>query len=464
MAIYKIGAGAGNISISGMGSYKSGDTLDILPGSYGFFSFSGLSGITITASGGKVSFSSQMITSKNDGLIIDWSNLNYTGTGSIVGNNQTNNQNITHNNIDLTSSKASVFIDGTGSSVIYAGTPASTLYTNLIINNIKVGDKTSIFDGAYGGVLTLQNIIIGLIINNVTITNGGTGSPQKVRGNSVYGFNFNNWFINGTTLQNQNDIGIIQIVGWGTLANIQRNGGWGYLMRLITVDITGKGASVATNILDVNSTEYGTFDIRIDSDNTGTAGSFKITGTSWNHTHVSGGQKKDTIGYVTPILVLYGMTDAFGTNFPVSFDWCFGFNNIFSGTGNSNLWQQEFTAVPKIGANNISLTGDTSKYIDGNFAPIAGSPLVTPDGVIGYVPSGTPPAATTSTSSTSTSSSTKPTTTSTTTTSTTVAPTTTTTTSTTKANTTTSSSTTTSTSKHIVSVEVDYSDGTEVKL
>lgn len=443
--IYKIGAGAGNISINGMGGYKSGDVLDIVPGVYGFLSFSSLEGISITASSGKVTFSSQMSIANNNSLTIDWSNLIYTGTGTIVSGGQTNNIGVTFNNVDLSTSKATLFIDATGASIVYNGQPTSTAYTNLAINNIKVGPKTMILQGTYEGPLTLHNIIMGLSINGLTIINDGTGNSQKIRANSVYGFNIQNVTINGPSLQQTNDIGIFQFEGFGTLLNIQRNGGWGYIMRLVNIDITGKGASFVENILDVNSTEYGTIDDRTDNspaNYTGVTGAFKITGCPLTILHVTAGNKRDAIGYVTPILLSYGFTDAFGTVWPVTYDYCFGFNNVHPANAD-NLNVREYIGVPVAGSHNLSIDGDVSAYVDVNFAPVPGSPLIASSGVIGYVPAGF---VIPTTSTTSTSTSTKATTT---TTSTTLPP-------------TTSSTTTTTTSKHIVSVEIDYSDGSVV--
>jgi len=232
MATYKIGTGSGALSVKSMGTYQAGDILDIVPGAYSSASFGNLARIFVTASGGKVSFASSISLDKNNGLQFDATNftLPVNSSGFVpVSNNR--NISIVKGDFSANPNTPSV-VDGSGNKITYKGTDDTTLFTNLTLDNIKVKGKTMLYNGTWADALTLGNVVKGLVMTNITVVNDGTGSCQKVFGISIYNMIADTWSISGPTIQNNGDIGIFQTVGNGTLKNINRNGGWGYLWRV----------------------------------------------------------------------------------------------------------------------------------------------------------------------------------------------------------------------------------------
>ncbi len=115
----------------------------------------------------------------------------------------------------------------------YDGKPETTVFWGLTVDSFKVSGKTSLYQGPWEANNTYHMVTVGPTFTNGIFINDGSGENQKIRGNSVYGLKVENWTITGPTLSKGGDYGIIFIVGTGYIKNVYRNGGWGYLERIV---------------------------------------------------------------------------------------------------------------------------------------------------------------------------------------------------------------------------------------
>ena len=256
-----IGAGFGNISVPNMNGLNPGDILAISPGTYTGGSFDNLKGITITNNGGPVIFSGGI--GLNTLVECTISNLQFINFSGIAIRWNGNSRRCVEKNIYFkdvngdcnNASEHNQYNGDTSTLKLYMCTFDSlTLFRSGMVMMASWGDAPS-------GICFMDSIVFSRVKIDSTLTNG-----TEVRG-TFFRLDGHDWRVIykgvNTVL---GDVGIFYISGSGTFHHIYRNGGRGYIARLwnIFLKSQGQGASYFYDNVDLNSTVYGTIDVRIE--------------------------------------------------------------------------------------------------------------------------------------------------------------------------------------------------------
>ncbi len=149
----------------------------------------------------------------------------------------------------------------------------------------------------------------------------------------------------------------------------------------------------AYNIVDVNSTHYGTFDLRIDASQLNLGGAIPLVGNDIHIYNVTSGNKKGD-AYLAPVLVLGSMSDGVDAHH-VELKNCLAFNNgtdFKNGSGsslfknNSQIINNKPSAIVDM-SNNVDIVGalpdgylaDFVKYVPLPNSPLVGKGVVIPE-------------------------------------------------------------------------------------
>ncbi len=403
-----VGDGQGTIKIDSMNGLEAGDTVIIAKGAYSGGTFTNLNGITIVPEAKAVVFNGPVTIGHDnkitfDGLspdkpqnpnqATDKSSLygytfsGFNGRGFVpIGNNQ----NVTIQGVWFDNISGAV--EAGGKIITYKGTPETTLFYNLTMDTVKITGKTTLYSGTWEPPKSYWNVNIGMTLKNVLCVNDGTGNTIKVFGHSLYKMMADGWKITGPTLNDTGDTGVFSIFGNVTLKNIYRNGGWGYLMRLYIVSLGEPTDSYVYNCVDVNSSNYGTIDSRVDpgslalSDTTPLP--IPLVGGNMHIYNVTSGDKRNFTHYITVLLVIGNMTDGkkqYVTDIKncVAFDGTQGQDHGKPGADHdARGYLVQFNGLPGTvlnKSNNVDLNGPApdSYFIDKDkFYPASGSPLI----------------------------------------------------------------------------------------
>jgi len=328
---------------------------------------SGKSNITYLADRGLVIFTSQIILGKTLHIKFDGPDgFKFTGTDySVFNSGVGNNIGDTVRNFDFGNTAKTVFDAITKiyttkySMLTYNGKPETTVFWGLTVDSFKVSGKTSLYQGPWEPNDTYHMVTVGATFTNGLFVNDGTGENQKIRGNSIYGLKVENWKITGPTLSNGGDYGIVFIVGTGYIKNVYRNGGWGYLERIVIVTLGGipfdQNCGIS-NCVDVNSTQYGTVDLRIEPGSLKSTGVIPLTGGDFYFVNNISGNKKDYGSYVTNAVVLGSLKDDLGKKWVLHLNNNIAFNAMISPMSNES-------SLLKNNSNGLSII-DSSNNID----------------------------------------------------------------------------------------------------
>ena len=213
--------------------------------------------------------------------------------------------------------------------------PRDALFSNLTIDTVKLSGASSVYSGSWEAASTYHNVVMGMTLTNVVIENDPTVSSTKVFGNSLYHLVADRWTITGDTAADntQTDHGIFQIQSGNVrISNVYRNGGFGYIARVWNVSLGQPWDSYFTNIVDVNTVEYGTVDVRVEPGQMKNASaSLPLFGNGVHIFNVTAGNKKTRIingkpGYWSPMAIVGAMNDG-NHIYDVEIRNCFAFNN-----------------------------------------------------------------------------------------------------------------------------------------
>ncbi len=308
---------------------------------------SGQSNITYLSDRGTVIFTSQIKLGNTRNIKFDGpSGFKYTGNDYAVFNSGIgNNQGDTIRNFDFGNTAYTVFDALTkifispGVWLTYNGTPQSTVFWGLTVDSFKVSGKTSLFQGPWEKNNTFHMVSAGLTFMNGVFVNDGTGDNGKIRSNSLYGLKVDGWKVTGPTLSGGGDYGIILIVGTGTIKNVYRNGGWGYLERLVISKLAGIPFDQTCGIyqcVDLNSTHYGTVDVRMESSDMSSTSAMPLTGSDFYFINNISGDKKDDGTYVTNAIVLGSLKDDLNKKWTIYIKNNLAFNAMPSAMSNAS--------------------------------------------------------------------------------------------------------------------------------
>ncbi len=380
---------------------SSGDTLAIQSGTYSGATFRSLTGITIIPTGVGVTFTGAINVGmtnnvKFDGTVLSGVTYGYifTGTSSHYcfepSGGTNNNQNLTIKGFLFDHSGTVIDGDPTSPSrIVYNGTPATTLFYNLTLDTLKLLGAPHIYGGTFQLNTSYQNVNIGMNMRNLIFVNDGSYDNIKIRSHSLFNFLIDNWSVTGPSINNLDSGLMYNEGGNGTIRNIYRYGGWGYIVRLWNVSMNTIGDSYLYNIIDISSTAYGTIDSRVDIASINESGSIPLLGGNMHIFNVTCGDKYDTNnGYVTALLILGAMTGNDGHHYTTEMRNCFAFYNINSNPSSILLNNSSGTALLSM-SNNLDIPGGVWKtnYHGGalpagyvtdmhKFYPSPGGPLI----------------------------------------------------------------------------------------
>ena len=352
---------------------------------------SGKSNITYIADRGLVIFTSQVKLGNTLHIKFDGpSGFKYTGKDfSVFGSGNGNNIGDTIRNFDFGNTAETVFdaitkiYDKKGSMLTYDGTPGSAVFWGLTVDSFQVTGKTSLYQGPWEANNTYHMVTVGPRFSHGKFINDGSGDNQKLRGNSIYGLQVSDWVVKGPTLSGGGDYGIIFIVGSGTVRNIYRDGGWGYLERIVVMQLGGipfDQTCSLSNCVDVNSTHYGTADVRIEPSWLNTKAAIGLSGADFSFTHNISGNKTDNGDYVTSAVVLGSMRDEEGKIWTMHLRQNIAFNAMPSAMSNASslLKNNSYGLVILDSAGNLDLPPGIpipAGLLDKKYFPVPGSQL-----------------------------------------------------------------------------------------
>ena len=337
-----------------------GDTLAIRSGYYDRGgSFSNLHHITIINSGGILDFGQSVFLGNLSQVSIIGSGVKGLKYGirfkNVKGNafsleapcNALSISFCEYRNLEGTALDVSKFF------TTYNGNTATLALYKTIISYQKLVHSGPLFVGSWASTHSFQNVVDSIAFLHVIIDSTSNNSTQ-VLGNSVYRMLACDWMITGPCPYGKQDVGIFQIHGNGTLRNIYRHGGWGYLWRVWNVGLNGRADSYMYNCIDLSSDAYGTLDTRIEEGDTTTGNSIPFCrGGSMHVLNNTTGNKRNATHYVSVLVIAGRFFSENGYKLEIRNNLCF--NNI---TDNANTIVKQNTDDPLTDTSNNLYTGN----------------------------------------------------------------------------------------------------------
>ncbi len=290
-----IGSGSGYISVPDMTGLNPGDTIAITSGQYSGAAFNFLTGITITNNGGAVMFNGQVTLNTLAECV--FSGFQFSNIPGIAIRWDGNSRRCVEKNIS--------FMDCAGNTNdasdhnVYNGDTSSLKLYMCSFDSLTLFRSGMLLMGGWGEAKDLECYMDSIVLSRIkidsTLTNG-----NEVRG-IIFRIDAHDWKVTykGTNTLS-GDIGIFFMNGNGSIHNIYRFGGRGYIIRIWNVGLKQPGNTYFYNNIDLNSTQYGSLDTRVDPvefTQFTTGGNCYI----FNNT---AGNKEDHIGYWSSLAVV----------------------------------------------------------------------------------------------------------------------------------------------------------------
>jgi hypothetical protein len=290
-----IGTGSGYISVPDMTGLNPGDTLAVTSGQYSGGAFNYLTGITITNNGGVVVFNGEVTL--NTLLECVFSGFQFRNIPGISIRWDGNSRRCIEKNIS--------FMDCAGNTNdasdhnVYNGDTSSLKLYMCSFDSLTLFRSGMVLMGGWGEAKDLECYMDSIVLSRIkidsTLTNG-----NEVRG-IIFRIDAHDWKVTykGTdTLSG--DIGIFFMDGNGSIHNIYRIGGRGYIIRIWNVGLKQPGNTYFYNNIDLNSTQYGSLDTRVDP----VEFTQYTTGGNCYIFNNTAGNKEDHIGYWSSLAVV----------------------------------------------------------------------------------------------------------------------------------------------------------------
>ena len=386
---FTIGTGSGGLTLTSMSGHSSGDTALVTPGTYSSGDFENLTGITIMNNGGLVTFNGSVYIANLTNCTIYGGGQNgltygfyFTGfNNTAIPTGRLTNVKISRIYVYNTQS---VVFDFNNAGFVYNGTTASLGSYKFYVDSCKFVKTDMVYQGSYGFAPTYQGISDSTYLTHLII-DSVYGDGNVIFGNGVFGLVAHDIIMTNTGLNGSGDRGAFELTGDILLYNIYRKGGYGYLIRLYGTGLNGRSDSYIYNCYDLSTENYGTIDYRIDPTDTTTNSSPPfLRGSSLHIYNITSGNKRETLGYTAPILVLYNYEPAAG--YKCEMRNCIGFNSQIP-YGGTHIYYQA-TADPLTDtSNNLYYANPITSnlFTDSiNCTLKTGSPLVDRGGTISY--------------------------------------------------------------------------------
>jgi hypothetical protein len=329
------GSGKGSVNQNDMNGLKPGDTLAVRNGHYeNGGSFSNLTGITIINYQGTVDFG-KTVTLGNLHMVsisgAGWKEevygirfLNMKGDAFLLVApcSSLSLSFCEYRNLDGTAFNASRFFTTcTGDPSTFALYKTSFYYQKLVHSG-------ALFVGSWAANSLFQNVTDSIAFLFITVDSTSSDVCQ-VLGHSIYRMLASHWRITGPCPNGKHDAGIFQTSGNGTVCNIYRKDGWGYLWRSWNLALNGRADSYLYNCIDLNTNNYGTIDTRIEPGDTTTGNTIPfLRGANMHVLNNTIGNKR-TVNYVSQLLIAGNFCAVNGYRLEVRNNLCF--NTVSTG-------------------------------------------------------------------------------------------------------------------------------------
>jgi hypothetical protein len=181
----------------------------------------------------------------------------------------------------------------------YTGDTSSLKFYMCTFDSLTLFRSGMVLMGSWGdaaaGICYMDSVVFSRIKVDSTLSNG-----TEVRG-VFFRLDAHDWRVvyKGTNTVT-GDVGIFYIVGSGSIHNIYRFGGRGYILRIWNVGLKTVGNTYFYNNIDLNSVVYGTLDTRVDP----TQFTTYVTGGNCYIFNNTSGNKSDNIGYWASLAVV----------------------------------------------------------------------------------------------------------------------------------------------------------------
>jgi Secretion system C-terminal sorting domain/PKD domain len=290
-----IGGGSGYITVPDMTGLNPGDTLAITAGQYTGATFNNLNGITITNNGSAVVFNGKVMLNTLVGCVFagfQFRNVNGTSI-RWVGNSRR----CTEKNISF------MYCSGIANDAndvnIYNGDTSSLKLYMCTFDSLTLFSSGIVLRGAYGIASDQACYMDSIVLSRIKV-DSTLGNGLEV-GGVIFRIDVHDWKETYIGVITQGgDVGIIDIYGNGSLHNIYRTGGRGYIARIWDLGLKVPGNTYYYNNIDLNTTQYGSLDTKIDA----TQFSQYVTGANCFIFNNTVGNKEDHIGYWSSIAVV----------------------------------------------------------------------------------------------------------------------------------------------------------------
>jgi hypothetical protein len=324
-----IGSGNGSIIQNDMNGLKPGDTLAIRSGLYEKGgSFFNLTGITIVNFQGLVDFG-KTITLGNlkmvsfsgcgwKGAFYGFRFRNFNGDAFVL-DAPCSSLSISfceYRNLHGTVFNASHFL------ITYSGDPSTFALYKTSFNYQKLVHSGALFVGSWAANALFQNVMDSIAFQHI-IVDSTSSDVCQVLGHSIYRMLASHWRITGPCPNGKHDAGIFQTSGNGTVCNVYRKDGWGYLWRVWNLGLNGRADSYLYNCIDLNTDNYGTIDTRVEGGDTTTGNAIPFCrGASMHVLNNTIGNKR-TINYVSQLVIAGDFCSDNGYSLEVRNNLCF---------------------------------------------------------------------------------------------------------------------------------------------
>ena len=211
----------------------------------------------------------------------------------------------------------------------YTGDTSTMALYKATFNNQRLIHSGALFAGSWVSNAQFQNVVDSISFLHIEI-DSTNGDGVQVIGHSIYRMLASHWHIQGPVPNGIHDVGVFYTSGNGTVCNIYRKNGWGYLWRVWNLGLNGRANSYLYNCIDLSTENYGTVDTRLDVADTTTGNDIPfIRGASLHVINNTTGNKK-TKNYVSELVIAGNFCSANGYRLEVRNNLCF--NNVATGT------------------------------------------------------------------------------------------------------------------------------------
>ncbi len=289
------GSGSGFISVADMTGLNRGDTLAIASGQYSGAAFSNLTGITITNNGGIVFFTGQVTLNTLAECV--FSGFQFINNPGISIRWDGNSRRCVEKNISFFNCAGST--NDASDHNVYNGDTSSLKLYMCSFDSITLYKSGMLLLGCWGEARDLECFMDSIVFTRIKIDSTVTDGSE-VRG-VIFRIDAHDWKVTYKGINTgTGDVGIFLMNGYGSFHNIYRTGGRGYIIRLWNVGLKKPGNTYFYNNIDLNSSQYGTLDTRMDP----IEFTPFTTGSNCYIFNNTSGNKEDHIGYWSSLAVV----------------------------------------------------------------------------------------------------------------------------------------------------------------